>query len=223
MGRNDPSRVKSSAIFNVSNNVFMEDVEGRYLLDYVVRGFLCAAAQAEKTYGTGPAQIKQLNDKVKKHVFVHEKRVRINEIETPEDEEDFDNELIRKGADGRPVCERPLRASTAQGPRVTVTRSDTVLAGATLTFHLKVLDGVGITKPVIESLLQYGDMSGLAQWRSGGWGQFEVTELKLVDELPPKIKKQPMSLNKARRLAEEKVAAESAETKPETKTKAKVK
>lgn len=189
---------------------FMEDVEGRYVLDYVVRGFLSAAAQAEKTYGpAGKSQIKQLNDKVKKYLFVHEKRVRINEIETPEDEEDFDHELVRKGADGRPVCERPLRAQTALGPRVTVTRSDVVLAGATLEFHLKVMDGGGFTKAVVESLLQYGEMSGLAQWRSGGFGQFTVVELETVDELPERVKKQPMSLRKAQRLAEEAKAKEA--------------
>jgi len=116
-------------------------------------------------------------------------------------------------------------AATAQGPRVTVTRSDAVLAGATLTFHLKVLDGVGITKPVIESLLQYGEMNGLAQWRSGGWGQFLVAEFEQVDELPERVKKQPMSINKARKLAEEAkakeapAAAETADAKPKKSAK----
>lgn len=167
---------------------FMSDQEGKYLLDYVLKGFLSAAAQTLKVYGKpGPNQVKQLNDKVKKYVFIHEKRVRVREIETPENEEDYDHPLIRKGPNG-PVCERPLRASTAMGPRVTLARSDSVLAGAELEFHIKVLEGGQISQGTLEVLLKYGECSGLGQWRSGGLGQFDLIDLETIDELPPKVK-----------------------------------
>lgn len=169
--------------------IFMEDAKGRYLLSYMIRGQMSAAAQVLKTYGKGPSQMKQLNDKVKKYIFVHEKRIYINEVETPADEQDYGHPLIHAGPNG-PVCERPLRASTPMGPRVTVTRSDAVLAGATLEFHLKVLDveGAKIPKGCIESLLQYGECSGLGQWRSSGdLGSFKIVDLVEIEEdkLPP--------------------------------------
>ena len=74
------------------------------------------------------------------------------------------------------VLERPLRASTAQGPRVALARSDFVSEGRTLKFGIELLDNnKGLTWDAIDEALSFGRYVGLGQWRgSGGYGQFDV-------------------------------------------------
>jgi hypothetical protein len=68
------------------------------------------------------------------------------------------------------VCERPLRAETAQGPRVSVCRSETVPPGTTITFTITILSKDLI--PYVEAWLGYGALRGLGQWRNSGKGRF---------------------------------------------------
>jgi DNA topoisomerase VI subunit B len=136
---------------------FHTDEDGPFLYDYAIKGYLCEAARTVKEHGS----IKQLHDKFKRYVFVKPRRIRLPKI-----------------AD-KPL-ERPLRAMTAQGPRVTVTRSDVVEAGADITFELVVFNGGGITLPVITDVLSYGELMGLGQWRSGGYGRFEIVSISQV-------------------------------------------
>ena len=70
------------------------------------------------------------------------------------------------------ICERPLRADTAQGPRVSVCRSETVPEGSTITFDLSVLSKE--LKPYVALWLDYGKLRGLGQWRNSGKGRFTV-------------------------------------------------
>lgn len=68
------------------------------------------------------------------------------------------------------VCERPLRADTAQGPRVSLARSETVPAGTKLTFEVAILSKELL--PYVMAWLAYGEMRGLGQWRNSGKGRF---------------------------------------------------
>ncbi len=150
---------------------FHEDNDGPFLFDYALKGFLCEAARTLKERGT----VKQLQDKFKRYVFVKPRRVR---LPRPGRVEDFAGKPMLVVTPAGIVCERPLRAQTAQGPRVTVVRSDVVLAGAELTFTLDVLRGGGITKPIIHDVLSYGQYQGLGQWRSSGMGRFSLSSLE---------------------------------------------
>lgn len=76
------------------------------------------------------------------------------------------------------VLERPLRAATAQGERVTLARSDTVPAGSTLVFTINVLGG-SISEELLREWLDYGENRGLGQWRNAGYGRFGYTLKKL--------------------------------------------
>lgn len=70
------------------------------------------------------------------------------------------------------ICERPLRADTAQGPRVSLCRSETVPAGSVLEFEIQIL-----SKDLIEYVrawLGYGMLRGLGQWRNSGKGRFHA-------------------------------------------------
>ena len=68
------------------------------------------------------------------------------------------------------MCQRPLRAQTPKGDRVALARSETVPAGATLTFSVTCLREGLI--PCVEEWLEYGKLSGLGQWRNSGKGRF---------------------------------------------------
>jgi hypothetical protein len=74
------------------------------------------------------------------------------------------------------ICERPLRADTMQGPRVTVCRSESIPAGSTIDFTVTILSKD--LAPYVEAWLGYGKLRGLGQWRNSGKGRFEWKEVK---------------------------------------------
>lgn len=67
-------------------------------------------------------------------------------------------------------CQRPLRASTAQGERVALANSETVPAGTTQEFEINILQD-NLT-PVVLEWLSYGELRGTGQWRNSGKGRF---------------------------------------------------
>jgi len=78
------------------------------------------------------------------------------------------------------VVERPLRAMTAQGPRVTVTRSDALAVGTEFVFEIELLENdKKIDWKVIEKCLAYGKYVAFGQWRgSGGYGRAEFVKVE---------------------------------------------
>ena len=67
-------------------------------------------------------------------------------------------------------CQRPLRASTAQGERIALANSETVPIGTTQEFDVLLLKD-DLEKCVIE-WLDYGRLHGTGQWRNSGAGRF---------------------------------------------------
>lgn len=68
-------------------------------------------------------------------------------------------------------CQRPLRAQTAQGERISLAISEEIPAGATCEFSVTLLDE-SHEKAVLE-WLDYGSMRGIGQWRNSGKGRFD--------------------------------------------------
>lgn len=68
------------------------------------------------------------------------------------------------------VCERPLRAQTAQGERVALASSETVPAGSFCDIVIRMLvpDDWGY----VQEWLTYGQYHGMLQWRNSGKGTF---------------------------------------------------
>lgn len=91
--------------------------------------------------------------------------------------------------DGRPVhtpdgyCERPLRAETMQGPRISLASSELLDAPWELEFELTLIGNSATKRSVeiswaeIECALSYGEFKGLGQWRNGGYGSFRFERL----------------------------------------------
>lgn len=73
-------------------------------------------------------------------------------------------------------CQRPLRAQTAQGERVSLANSEEIPAGSTCEFEVLCMDD-SHEKAVLE-WLEYGQLRGIGQWRNSGKGRFsyEITE-----------------------------------------------
>lgn len=70
-------------------------------------------------------------------------------------------------------CQRPLRASTAQGERIALASSETVPEGTTQDFYVMLLKDDLL--PVLFEWLDYGQLHGTGQWRNSGKGRFYVT------------------------------------------------
>ena len=141
---------------------FHSDEKGLFLYDYVVKGFLKSAGLnlAEQT------KIKQSRSKIDNLIFIFPRRLHI-----------LTNGKFIKSVDG--VVERPLRAQTMQGPRVTLARSDYVEAGAALDFEAHVIGNEkGMKIELIEELLEFGKYMGLGQFRTGSYGRFEWEKVK---------------------------------------------
>lgn len=137
--------------------VFHRDSNGLFIYDYNIRGFLKSALDAVTPKTTLPAG----KSKIDKWVFVFPRRLY----------------FMRDGGPlGSPdgVLERPLRAMTMQGPRVTVARSDRLDPPLGVGFELRIVDKGAreITEDLLRSWLEYGSLQGLSQWRNGGYGRF---------------------------------------------------
>ncbi len=134
---------------------FHSDEKGLFVYDYFIKGFFKHSGNVQKD----PLKIKALRSKLDDFLFVAPRRVYLNRMEP----------------DG--VLERPLRAMTPKGMRVTLARSDCVDAGVEFSFMLTALEHKDINwTEIIPNLLEYGLMMGFGQWRNGGYGRFEVVK-----------------------------------------------
>lgn len=66
-------------------------------------------------------------------------------------------------------CQRPLRAQTAQGERVSLANSEKIPAGSTCEFDIICMDDVH--EKVVLEWLEYGKLRGIGQWRNSGMGR----------------------------------------------------
>lgn len=73
-------------------------------------------------------------------------------------------------------CQRPLRAETAQGPRVALANSETVPSGSSIELEIRLLDLR--SEGLVREWLDYGALRGLGQWRNSGKGRFNWEEIK---------------------------------------------
>lgn len=134
---------------------FHTDDDGPFLFDYVVKGYLKeACGMLRRASGTRSSNVRAYKKIIDGLVFVGERKIH---LEIPDGEELFE-------------LERSLRASTPQGERVALARSDAAPAGTSMTFSLKVLGQVN--EPLLKEWFDYGELRGFGQWRNATYGAF---------------------------------------------------
>lgn len=124
------------------------------IYDYVLKGFFKdACGMLRRVPGTRSEKLTAHKKIIDGLVFVEPRQIPLN-----------------YNGKGLGVLERPLRAQTAQGERVTLARSDTCPIGTTMEFTVEILGG--LDEKTLREWLDYGRKRGLGQWRNGGYGSF---------------------------------------------------
>ena len=143
-----------------SMTIFPRDKDGNPILwDYQIKGFFKDSCSAlRKVTGTASSKIKAYKKEIDGLIFVFPREIKIN----------------LNGEIG--ICERPLRAQTAQGERVALASSETVPAGSSAKITIRCLSDAH--EKSVREWLDYGQLKGLGQWRNSGKGRFSWEEIK---------------------------------------------
>lgn len=80
--------------------------------------------------------------------------------------------------------QRPLRAQTAQGERISLAISEMIPEGCFVEFTIAMMKKGH--EPAVREWLDYGEYTGIGQWRNASYGRFTWEELPPAD---PKAKK----------------------------------
>ena len=152
--------VGTEEVFEKSMTVFPKDANGNPIAwDYQWKGFLKDAfGMLKRIPGTECSKIKAYKKEIDGLIFVYPRKIpfKVN------------------GKMG--ICQRPLRASTAQGERIALASSESIPEGSSITFEIRCLIDSD-EKAVIEAL-DYGEMRGFSQWRNSGKGRFSYNILE---------------------------------------------
>ena len=129
-----------------------------YLYDYQIKGFFKdTCGGLKRVSSTRSAKIKAYKKIIDKLIFVFPRKIPFEGVE----------EILE--------CQRPLRAQTAQGERVTLAMSEEIPAGASVTFEIRMLDDGDYE--TVREWLDYGIYSGIGQWRNASHGRFTWEEI----------------------------------------------
>lgn len=150
---------------------FPRTEDGRpFLYDYQIKGFFKdACSMLSRLTGKDPETGKKLKAVNESGKLTAYKKI-IDGLIFPAPREipiTFDGEIG--------VCQRPLRAQTAQGERIALAMSEEIPAGATIEFIIKCLDPAHI--PAVKEWLDYGALRGIGQWRNASHGRFTWEEI----------------------------------------------
>ncbi len=142
---------------------FHRDENGPFIYDYNVKGFFKdAAGMLRRVKGTKSSKLKAYKKLIDGLVFVEPRRIHLQ---------------LPDGAEIG-ILERPLRASTAQGERVALARSEYAPEDTRIEFDIILLDdSLG---PAVREWLEYGRLRGLGQWRNASYGRFIVESIEEV-------------------------------------------
>lgn len=130
-----------------------------FLYDYQIKGFFkdtCGGLR--KVKGSVSAGIKAYKKEIDKLIFPEPRCIPLDNY----------------GEIG--VCQRPLRAQTAQGERVSLAMSEEIPAGSSVTFDIVCLTDDHVK--AVREWLDYGRFSGIGKWRNSGKGRFTWEEVE---------------------------------------------
>jgi len=137
---------------------FLRDDDGKiFIYNYMFKGFFKAACQAlYPIKGTASEKVKKnFSKRINRHVFVYPRKI-----------------ILTLPEGTKPtMLERPLRAQTPQGERISIARSEMIPAGTTC--RIEVVTLAPDLLDCIEEWLDYGEFKGIGQWRNADYGRFK--------------------------------------------------
>lgn len=141
--------------------VFPRNSDGQPVFwDYQIKGHMkdtCGGLRRVK--GTKSSKLTAYKKVIDKLIFPRPRQIVIQGVK-PED-------ITR--------CQRPLRASTAQGERISLANSEEIPAGAYMEFYIEYFNEDDAD--LIREWFDYGIYSGMGQWRNSGKGRFVWDEI----------------------------------------------
>lgn len=170
----------TDAVMERGMTVFPRTPDGLPMLfNYMLKGFFKDACKGmREADGSESANLASYKSKIDTLIFVEPRGVVLH---------------MPEGSEVR-VLQRPLRAETAQGPRVALASSEMLEAGTTCSFDITLLaeatkgsktrKGVSLVKCLLE-WFAYGQLRGIGQWRNAGYGSFRcrLTDVKTGEVL----------------------------------------
>ena len=150
----------ADAVVEKGKTVFPRLDDGTpFLYDYQIKGFLKdTVGGLRKVKNTQSSKIKAYKKEIDKLIFPEPRCIPIL----------FDGNITE--------CQRPLRAQTMQGERVSLAISESTPAGATVEFTITMLSDEH--EALVKECLDYGRFSGIGQWRNSGKGRFTWEEIE---------------------------------------------
>ena len=140
-------------VFEKSMTIFPKEDGKPFLWDYQIKGFFKdSCGMMRKVSGSVSSKIKAYKKEIDGLIFIKERKIPFR----------YDGEIG--------ICQRPLRAQTAQGERIALSSSETIPAGATIEFEIECL--VDFDMDAVIEWLDYGKLRGIGQWRNSGKGKF---------------------------------------------------
>ncbi|MBO5576948.1 MAG: hypothetical protein J5956_11710 [Ruminococcus sp.] len=131
-----------------------------FLYDYQIKGYFKETASfLRKVKETATSNIKAFKKEIDGLIFIAERKIILD---------------TNGGEIG--LCQRPLRASTPKGERVSLSCSETVPAGTTAEFTIECMVAEDIE--LVKEWLDYGKYHGTGQWRNSGKGRFIWEEIQ---------------------------------------------
>ncbi len=133
---------------------FHRDPDGIYLLDYQVKGFFKEAGNILKDI----LKIRALKSKLDNFLFVYPRYI-----------------WLAEKPDG--IFTRPIRAQTPRGPRICLGHSEYLNPPVSVEIVVDLLPHKEITWKTVYTILDYGKMKGIGQFRNGSFGRFVWEEI----------------------------------------------
>lgn len=157
----------ADAVADKGMTVFPRDAEGRpALYDYQVKGFFKDSCGMLARIGgkteTGKKRAVNESGKISAYKKVIDGLVFVSPRMIPIEV----NGVVRD-------CQRPLRAQTAQGERVSLANSEEIPEGSRCEFDVLCMDDSH--EAAVREWLDYGVLRGIGQWRNSGKGRFTYT------------------------------------------------
>lgn len=139
--------------------VFPRDEEGRpFLYDYQVKGFFKDTCSAlSRVPDSKSSKLKAFKKVIDGCIFPEPRKAPFV----------FDGEIG--------MCQRPLRAQTAQGERISLACSEELPAGTSVEFSVVCLNDAHAA--LVREWMDYGRYKGFLQWRNSGKGRFTYEEI----------------------------------------------